>query len=435
MRSTRLWALLLGVENAVVEDVVFEEVNEGAIVVSVRPRKRFRGRCGVCGRRCPGYDQGEGRRRWRALDLGTVKAYLEADSPRVKCRRHGVVVAQVPWARHSAGHTYAFDDTCAWLASHCSKSAVVALLRIAWRTVGSIVARVVADARERTDLFVSLSRIGIDEIAYKRGHKYLTVVVDHDSGRLVWAAPGHNKKTLASFFELLGDEQCQAIRLVSCDGAEWITELVAWRCPAAEVCLDPFHVVKWATAALDDVRREVWNAARRRGQRALARQLKGARFALWKNPEDLTDRQAATLAHIAKTNHRLYRASQRAAPAGFQAQGSGGDGTPRAVAHLGSPVPHRALRQARQVDRRLPAGDRKRSHPRAFERPGRGRKHPAASADPGRLRVPIDGRPDRPRHAQPRWALPTAARASGSRAQAQALPLPLTAALGERNFP
>lgn len=274
----------------------------------MRPRKRFRGRCGVCGRRCPGYDQGEGRRRWRALDLGTVKAYLEADSPRVKCRRHGVVVAQVPWARHSAGHTYAFDDTCAWLASHCSKSAVVALLRIAWRTVGSIVARVVADARERTDLFVSLSRIGIDEIAYKRGHKYLTVVVDHDSGRLVWAAPGHNKKTLASFFELLGDEQCQAIRLVSCDGAEWITELVAWRCPAAEVCLDPFHVVKWATAALDDVRREVWNAARRRGQRALARQLKGARFALWKNPEDLTDRQAATLAHIAKTNHRLYRA-------------------------------------------------------------------------------------------------------------------------------
>lgn len=84
--------------------------------------------------------------------------------------------------------------------------------------------------------------------------------------------------------------------------------VVAARCKNAELCLDPFHVVQWATKALDEVRREVWNAARRNGQKARARELKNARFALWKNPEDLTERQAAKLADIAATNQRLYRA-------------------------------------------------------------------------------------------------------------------------------
>ena len=307
MRSVRVWARLLGVVQAVVEDVEFDEV-EQVLVVAVRPRKASRRRCGRCGRRCPGYDQGEGRRRWRALDLGTVRAFLEADSPRVRCVEHGVVAAQVPWARHGAGHTYAFDDTAAWLVTHCSKSAVRDLLRVAWRTVGSIVTRVVADAEASTDRFADLRRIGIDEISYKRGHKYLTVVVDHDSGVLLWAHPGRDTKTLERFFDRLGAQRCAQITLVSADAAEWIATVVADRCPNAELCLDPFHIVAWATKALDEVRRQVWNAARKGGQKTVARDLKNARFALWKNPEDLTERQTATLAGIAETNAPLFRA-------------------------------------------------------------------------------------------------------------------------------
>ena len=163
MRSAMLWARMRGLGKAVVESVEFDE-DEQTIVVSVRPRKATKRRCGQCGKRCPGYDQGSGRRRWRALDLGTIQTFLEADSPRVQCADHGVVAAQVPWARHGAGHTYAFDDTAAWLVRHCSKSAVRDLLRIAWRTVGSIVTRVVADAEAKTDRFTGLTRIGIDEI-------------------------------------------------------------------------------------------------------------------------------------------------------------------------------------------------------------------------------------------------------------------------------
>jgi transposase len=250
VRSARLWARLLGVEQAVVERVEFDEDAE-AIVVAVRPPKGVRRRCGRCGRRCSGFDRGEGRRRWRALDLGVVRAYLEAEAPRVCCPEHGVVVAAVPWARHGAGHTRAFDDTAAWLAVHTSKQAVRQLLRVAWTTVGRIVTRVVADAELATDRLAGLTRIGIDEISYKKGHRYLTVVVDHDTGRLVWAAPGHDATTLGRFFDALGLERCQQVRLVSADAAAWIAKVVAARCPAATVCADPFHVVKWASDALD----------------------------------------------------------------------------------------------------------------------------------------------------------------------------------------
>ena len=234
------------------------------------------------------------------------------------CPRHGVVVAAVPWARHGAGHTYVFDEQVAWLATQCSRSAVTELMRIAWRTVGSIISRVWADVEQLHDRFAGLRRVGIDEISYKRGHKYLTVVVDHDSGRLVWAAPGRDKATLDSFFDALeasGAGRCQQISHVSADGADWIAAVVESRCPNAVRCADPFHVVKWATEALDEVRRQAWNTARgavsrRRAGRATgpAKALKHARYALWKNPENLTGRQQTKLAWIAKTDPRLHRA-------------------------------------------------------------------------------------------------------------------------------
>jgi transposase len=318
VRNARVWRALLGVEKAVVESVEFDEDDE-VLVAHVRVAGAARDRCGVCRRRCGRYDPGEGRRRWRALDFATVRMFVEADAPRVSCREHGVVVAHVPWARHGAGHTLAFDQTVAWLVTQCSKTAVTELMRIAWRTVGAIIARVWADVEALGDRLDGLSRIGIDEISYKRGHRYLTVVVDHDTGRLLWAAPGRDRVTLGAFFDLLGPDRCAQITHVSADQADWIAEVVAERCPAAVQCADPFQVVAWATEALDEVRRQAWNAARRSGQTrgkgygnrvatGDARRFKGARYALWKNPDNLTDRQRDKLAWIAKTDPRLYRA-------------------------------------------------------------------------------------------------------------------------------
>jgi transposase len=196
----------------------------------------------------------------------------------------------------------------AWLVTHTPKSTVSELLRVAWRTVGSIIERVVADGWAAHDPFDGLTRIGIDEISYKKGHRYLTIVVDHSSGRLVWAAVGRDKKTLGGFFDLLGEERCAQIQLVSADAAEWIADVVTERCVNATICIDAFHVVAWATEALDEVRRAVWNEARQGGMSTHAKELKGCRYALWRNPEDLTARQARKLAWIAQVNTKLYRA-------------------------------------------------------------------------------------------------------------------------------
>jgi transposase len=306
VRGTRVWVRLLGLQRTVIEDVWIGD--EGEVVVAARPSRRERDRCGICRRRSPGFDLGDGRRRWRALDLGTVLAFVEADAPRVSCRRHGVVVCAVPWARHQARFTRAFEDQVAWLAVNTSKSAVAQLMRIAWRSVGSICERVCAEAQREIDLLAGLRRIGIDEISHRTGQRYLTVVVCHDTGRLVWAAAGRDRKTVEAFLDALGEERCQQLTLVSADMAAWVAGPIGERCPQAELCLDPFHVVMLATDALDEIRREVWNEARQAGEIAVARDLKGARFALWKNPENLTARQQHKLAGIQKTNHKLYRA-------------------------------------------------------------------------------------------------------------------------------
>jgi len=324
VRADSLWRAVLGVEKTVIEDVWFDE-DEWVVVVSVRPVARERGRCGRCRRRCRGYDRGRGvRRQWRGLDLGVVRIFVEADAPRVECSEHGVVVAHVPWARHDAGHTRMFDDQVAWLATQTSKTAVTQLMRISWRTVGAIVKRVCADLDAVIDRLDGLARIGMDEVSYRKGQKYLTVVVDHDSGHLVWADPGRDAATVARFFDALGDDRAHRLTHVSADGAAWISTVVAKRAPRAVICADPFHVVSWATKCLDEVRRETWTIARRaaggtrqigdlaggryHASRGPAQTIARSRWALWKNPEDLTAKQTAQLAWIATTSPRLHRA-------------------------------------------------------------------------------------------------------------------------------
>jgi transposase len=265
-------------------------------------------RCSRCRRRCPGYDTSRDPRRWRGLDLGTTQVFLQATTSRVSCREHGVVVAAVPWARPGSRFTTAFEDTAAWLVCHATLSVVAMLLRVAWRSVADIVTRVVADRAAKVDRLAGLRRIGIDEISYRKGQRYLLCVVDHDTGRLVWAGKNRTQQTLGRFFDDLGADRAAQLTHVSADGAGWIHDVVAVRAPKAVVCLDAFHVVAWASEALDQVRRTMVNRLRAGGYHQEAAALKGSRWALLKNPPNLTGDQRATLAGIAKANGGLYRA-------------------------------------------------------------------------------------------------------------------------------
>ena len=153
-----------------------------------------------------------------------------------------------------------------------------------------------------------IDEIGIDELSIKRGHRYITLVVDHDTGRLVWAREGRDAATVARFFAELGTKRTAQLTHVTADMGSWIHTALRRHLPArAVVCIDPFHVVVRVSEALDAVRRQVWNAARRENP-AAGRWLKGARFALWKNPEDLTPVQALRLERIRLVNEPLYTA-------------------------------------------------------------------------------------------------------------------------------
>ena len=308
MRSNSVFARLLGFEKCVIEGVELD--GRGALIISARPVARDALRCGICRRRCPGYDQGYGEREWRALDFAATPVVIRSRAIRVRCPEHGVVVRAVPWARHDARHTLGFEDLTAWAATELSGSATARLLRVSWRTVGRIVERVVAD-REAAgeDPLEGLRRIGIDEISIRTGQRYIVVVVDHATGRLVWAQEGRDAATVEAFFAALGPERTKQLTHVSVDMGGWLHRALRRRLAKRTlVCVDPFHVVQLASKALDEVRRAVWNDARRRGDKAEARWLKGARFALWKRPDRLTARQAVKLAEIAELNQPLYLA-------------------------------------------------------------------------------------------------------------------------------
>ncbi len=301
MRVSTAFNRLLQVPGASVATVSFER--EG-VVVSLRRRTRrlVCPRCGCLGR--AGYDRRS--RRWRHLDLGGVRCFLECDLRRFFCPGCARVVSEaVPWARPAARFTRAFEDLAAWLAQQTAFSVVCRLLRITWRSVARIVTRVVAELRAGASLH-DLERIGVDDVSYRRGYRFLTVVADHDSGRVVWVGKGHSQQTLEQFFDQLGAEETAKIRAVSVDMWVPYRNALAARVPQARVCFDPFHVVGRANKAVETVRKQEWQQLRRSGGEA--RWLKQTRWSVLKRPERLSDRQVETLAFLQAKNARLYRA-------------------------------------------------------------------------------------------------------------------------------
>ena len=310
----------LGLGTAVVEGA---RIEGESTIVSARPRRAAL-RCPACGRRCDGYDTLPARR-WRAPDVGSARCYVEYAPRRVERPEHGVRAEAVPWARAAPSRfTSAFEDTVAWLAPHMCRSALAELMRVDWRTVGGICARVEADleARDGRGRLDGLRRIGVDETSCKRGHRYMTVVVDHDRGRVVWASEGHGKRQLNDFLDHLTDVQRGSVEVVTAGGARRVADVVAGRLPGAELAVDPFHAVSWATEALDDLRREAWREARRaprpkrgrgrprKGEEARAdpaKGVKGLRFPLLKNPEDLSEGQASALGAPGRSGTALWR--------------------------------------------------------------------------------------------------------------------------------
>ena len=303
MRVTTVFNRILALPGATVASVAF---TDAGIVIGLRRRQaRLVCPCGV--RTWSRYDSR--RRRWRHLDFGACQVFLEADVHRVDCLACGRVrTEQVPWARPGARHSRDFDDVVAWLAQRMDKTSVARLMRSSWEAVDRIVTRVVDENIDDTRLD-NLFRIGVDEISYKRGHRYLTVVADHDSGNVVFVAKDRGPASFAAFFDTLGPTRTAALEAISLDASSIYLSAARDRAPQATLCLDPFHVMKWCNEALE----AVYNSqpsppSTRIDGKTSPRQWRRIRTAIRTGAEKLTNEQRNLVNDLRRHRYRVFRA-------------------------------------------------------------------------------------------------------------------------------
>ena len=333
MRVTTAFNRLLDLPGVSVRKVSFEP---GCVVVSVALRRR-RLECPKCSYSTAHRESVQHHDSvWRHLDLGAWRLEIHARLRRLRCPEHGALVEGVPFARYGARFTADFENLVAWLATKTDKTAICRLTRIDWQTVGRIIERVgdeLLDESRLDDLF----EISIDEVAWRKGHRYLTLVGDHRRRAVVWGTEGKGKAAADEFFQELdplkqveqdaadsaeiqaqapAEEQAEqkigerAAKLVavSMDMTGGYAKSVREHAPQATIVIDNYHVVQLATKALDEVRREHWNELRQAGEKGAARAFKDARWSLLKNPGDLTDRQLDTLTALQAAGGKVPRA-------------------------------------------------------------------------------------------------------------------------------
>jgi transposase len=306
MRATTAFKHLMRLPGVTVADVEF---GTSTVVATVRPRS--------CRMHCPDcefttwsrYDTRPVSSVWRHLDLGIWRLEVHAELRRLSCPTHGVRTEAVAFARSGSRFTRDVEDLVGWLATTVDKTALCRLVRIDWDTVGRIIERVMADGIDPKRL-EGLFSIGVDEVSWRKGHSYITLVSDHRRGKFVWGHEGKDSATLDCFFDELGKERSAAIEAVSMDMSPAFLKSVTAKDHAtkAVICYDPFHVVKLATEALDTVRRQVWRELRALPDKTIAKRYQGARWALLKNPDNVTETQAVTLRQLKRRGGEVWRA-------------------------------------------------------------------------------------------------------------------------------
>lgn len=305
MRVTTAFNRVLDLPGASVASVSFDS---SGLVIGLRRRAR-RHTCPCGASSAARYDRS--RRRWRHLDFGACAVWLEAEIARLDCPGCGRVrTEEVPWARAGARHSRDFEDVIAWLAQRMDKTSVARLMRCSWESVHRVVTRVVADHLDDTRLD-GLFRIGVDEISYKRGHYYLTVVADHDQGRVVWATPGRTQSALGGFFDALGERRRQQLHAVSMDMGGVYYRATRAALPHVAICFDPFHVIQWANQALEAVFATVTPSRPTEttpDHRPTRRTWRRTRYTLRSAGERLDDTQRALLTEIRRHHRQLFRA-------------------------------------------------------------------------------------------------------------------------------
>jgi transposase len=344
MRVSAAFSRLLDLPGVWVKQVVFER-DRVVVTVALRARRLRCPKCSYSTRHRENTQRHDSV--WRHLDLGVWRLEVHARLRRLVCPEHGALVEGVPFARDRARFTRDFENLVAWLATKTDKTATCRLTRIDWHTIGRVIERVGEEMLAAEDRLTDLFEISVDEVAWRKGHRYLTLIGDHRRRCVVWGCEGKGQAAADRFFaELDPDpartlprpeppeqadiqerpsdpidpdtvadagerpvgERAGKLTAVTMDMGEAYAKSVREHAPQAVICIDNYHVVQLATKALDEVRREHWNELRTAGNLGAAKAFKDSRWSLLKNPGDLTDTQADTLAAIHATGGKVARA-------------------------------------------------------------------------------------------------------------------------------
>jgi transposase len=241
--------------------------------------------------------QSKRQRTWRHLGVWGKTVFLRGEIRRLRCDSCDRTVTEaVPWARHDSDFTRSFEDAVGLMAQKLDKTAVATLFGIAWVTVGSIAERVVAELLDPERLR-GLRRIGVDEISFRKRHRYLTIVTNHDTGRVVWVAEGKSSDVLKAFFREIGPEACAAIEIVTMDMSAAYRKAVEESLPDAQIAYDHFHIAKLANEALNEVRRDLVRSARDTDP-ASAKAIKSMRWPTLYRMDRVPEKHADSLARL-----------------------------------------------------------------------------------------------------------------------------------------
>ena len=276
-----------------------------AIEIPVEPRKNGQAICSGCRRSAPGYDQSPKPRRFEFVPLWGIAVFFVYQMRRVQCPHCGVKVEQVPWCDGKNQLTTTYRWFLAAWAKRLSWREVASTFGTCWQSVFRSVRHAVFWGIVHVN-WNGIKSIGIDEIQWQRGHRYLTLVYQIDEGqkRLLWIGKERTKETLEKFFRLLGDK-AQDLQFVCSDMWQPYLEVISQRADSAIHVLDRYHVMAKMNKAIDEVRAAEAKQLKADGYEPI---LKHTRWCFLKRPKHLTDKQTVTLSEVLQYNLRTVRA-------------------------------------------------------------------------------------------------------------------------------
>jgi transposase len=307
MNEKELYAFVLSVKRP--WRVTKVQVNEESDVVMVSLALQVNAKvyCPECGKRAPRYDKTY--KQWRHLDTGIKRTMITAEVPRIKCPDHGVKLIKVPWSERRSGYTAQFEaHVIDWL-REASISAVAGQMQMSWNAVAGIQDRAIDRGLARRNARADdtpTERMGIDETSFKKGHEYVTVIHDSDTGAVLEVLQDRKKETVAEYFEELGQCGREAINSVAMDMWPAYINATLDALPDAQckIAFDKFHVAKYLGDAVDKVRKKEHRELLKAGNSILT----GSKYSWLRNPDSESQERRADQSQLRSSNLKTARA-------------------------------------------------------------------------------------------------------------------------------